>query len=67
MTDRWEYKSILCDGGDKMEEILIPLGEAGWEAVGFATVQLGATQVGYGTVGQWTAQKYRILLKRRKQ
>jgi hypothetical protein len=70
--ETWEYKSVLCNAGDDMETTLVPLGEQGWEAVGFAPVaQVSAktrqtSMLGVYLVEQWTAKQYRVLLKRRK-
>jgi hypothetical protein len=76
MADQWEYKSVLCNGGDNMEATLAPLGTQGWEAVGFAPVVNIPTKYtqepGFPgewvikTVTQWNATQYRVLLKRRK-
>lgn len=67
--ETWEYQSLLCTGSD-MEMALAALGRQGWEAIGFAptvhqksdTVPFASTTV----VSEWTAQQYRVLLKRRK-
>ncbi|HEY7340668.1 MAG TPA: hypothetical protein VH591_07295 [Ktedonobacterales bacterium] len=74
MAEQWEYKSVLCSGGDNMEAVLTPLGAQGWEAVGFAPVVINPTnytQISQynetiATVTQWSAVQYRVLLKRRK-
>ena len=69
--DRWEYKSILCEG-PTMENMLAQLGEQGWEAVGFVAVSLSAEDsrsamsFGIFMVTKWGASQYRVLLKRRK-
>jgi len=75
MAEQWEYKSVLCNGGDDMEATLMPLGANGWEAVGFAPVVSDPSSYTItdkyhpdviATVTQWSASTYRILLKRRK-
>lgn len=71
--ETWVYMSILSDG-PSLEETMRPLGEQGWEAVGFAPVILHAsTTTSFGipethpsVVTEWRAEKYRVLLKRRK-
>ena len=73
MADRWEYKSIMV-GGPSLEDELRPLGEQGWEVVGFAPVLYSPSNYVHDryvkdiilTVTEWSAGLYRILLKRRK-
>lgn len=79
MAEHWEYKFLLCEGGENMEATLAPLGAEGWEAVGFAPVLNVPTKFTHApksegesesiilTVTEWGAQVYRVLLKRRKQ
>jgi len=67
--DEWEYKFLLCDG-PHMEPTLAELGKQGWEAVGFTPVIQWASSTGTCAsntlyVTEWTAQQYRVLLKRR--
>jgi hypothetical protein len=75
-VDKWEYKSIIV-GGPSLESELAPLGDQGWEAVGFVPVVHDPTnntghhnQMDGGwvitTVTQWSAWSYRVLLKHRK-
>lgn len=67
--EKWEYHTLLCAGAD-LGTSLAALGEQGWEAVGFAPVVHKATDTWIGSmniqfVTEWTAQQYRVLLKRR--
>jgi hypothetical protein len=66
--DKWEYKSLLCDG-PSMDTTLATLGEEGWEAVGFAPVvhRDAERSMDYlSIVREWLTAEYRVLLKRRK-
>lgn len=70
MAEQWEYKSVLCNGGDDIEATLALLGAHRWEAVGFAPVKFGSFTADPNSmlspiVGQMAVQ-YRVLLKRRK-
>ena len=69
--DMWDYKAIQCTGAD-LETVLIPLGEQGWEVVGFAGSEYAAHRrtnapsSGIVAAKQWGAAEYWVLLKRRK-
>ena len=65
--DRWEYLSVIVQSTE-LESVLLPFGEDGWEAVGFAPERQDYTSGRRDIASEGAAfsvTAYRVLLKRR--